>query len=97
MNSNWNRLGFSAISADEAEWLNNEVLHCGHVSAGDIWPFDPDRTDVLELWPDLTTSTERVLAIEISVQVLEQYRARGYASEGALDEARYIWACCCRG
>jgi hypothetical protein len=63
MNSNWTRLGFSAISAEEAEWLNNEVLQCGHVSAGDIWPFDPDSTDVLELWPDLTTPTERLEAI----------------------------------
>jgi hypothetical protein len=97
MNSNWNRLGFSAISPEEAEWLNNEVLHCGHVSAGDIWPFDPDSTDVLELWPDIMTPAERLEAIDISVRVLEQYRARGYASEGALGKARYIWACCCRG
>jgi hypothetical protein len=66
---------------DEAEWLNRNVLHCGHVSAGDEW-------DTAEAWDELD---DRYLAR----QLLLRYREQGPSARVA-DWERSTLAYCCR-
>jgi hypothetical protein len=68
--------------AAEAEWLNQNVLHCGHVSAGDAW-------DTIQAWDD---PEDRALARSI----LLRYRAQGPSAVVADGERRQL-AVCCRG
>jgi hypothetical protein len=69
-------------SEEEAEWLNRNVLHCGHVSAGDEW-------DTAEAWDEVD---DRHLAREL----LLRYREQGPSAKVA-DQERSRLAYCCRG
>jgi hypothetical protein len=93
IDKNLKYMGFSSLSSDEAEWLSREVLHCGYVDPGDI---DPQSQDVAIVWPDIQDPIERLTAIRTCVQVLDEYRERGWASAAVLEAAQYIWAVCCR-
>jgi len=66
---------------EEADWLNANALHCGHVEPGDDW-------DTAEAWPDLE---DRAMAREI----LLRYRREG-ASATVTDGERWRLAVCCR-
>jgi len=68
-------------SEEEAEWLNRNVLHCGHVSAGDEW-------DTAEAWDEID---DRYLAR----QLLLRYREQGPSAKVA-DWERSRLAYCCR-
>jgi len=65
---------------DEAQWLNENVLHCGHVSAGDAW-------DTTQAWED---PEDRALAREI----LRRYRQHGAAAVVTDGERRQLAVCC---
>jgi hypothetical protein len=96
LEQNLTHLGFSTVTAEEADWLNKHVLHCGHIQAGEMWPFDPRKTEVTVVWPDIDYPDERLTAIRTSVEVLREFRLYGYARECVLEAAQYVWSVCCR-
>ena len=66
--------------AAEAAWCNQNVLHCGHVSAGDAW-------DTTQAWDD---PEDRLLARSI----LLRYREQGASAVVADWERRQLAVCC---
>jgi len=65
---------------NEADWLNQNVLHCGYVRPGDVW-------DSPQAWED---HDDRNLAREI----LRRYRQYGETAVVTDDERRQLAVCC---
>ena len=65
---------------NEASWLNQHVLHCGHVRPGDVW-------DSRQAWDD---PDDRALARNI----LRRYRQHGETAVVTDDERRQLAVCC---